>query len=138
MQIEFAFTRCASNVNRIHIDRVHTAEILKLNCCWLATPTAAQVTISNLALLSQHSRCIKHTKVHPIISLTLSLVVEDIRCVHTVLSMWIQCDSMRIHCVHTKTGLARTGFEPVRFQSTSGGGFDPVSSESRWRSHDNT
>ena len=29
MRIEFAFTRCASNANWIHIDRVHTAKILK-------------------------------------------------------------------------------------------------------------
>ena len=79
MRIEFAFTRCALNANSIHIDRVHTAQSLKPNCCWHATPTAAQVTISALALSSQHSRCIEtHTKVCTIICLTLSLVVDNV------------------------------------------------------------
>ena len=69
---EFAFSRCASNANWIHINRVHTAKILKL-------PTAAQVAISTLGLWSQHSRCIEtHTKVRPIVCLTLSLVVDNV------------------------------------------------------------
>ena len=85
MQIEFACTRCALNANWIHIDHIHTAKTLELNivtnCCWWATPTAAQVTISTLALSSQHSRCIEtHTKVHPIICLTLLLVVDSVEC----------------------------------------------------------
>ena len=43
-------------------------------CYWHATPTAAQVTVSTLDLPSQHSRCIEtHTKVRPIICLTLLL-----------------------------------------------------------------
>ena len=79
MRIEFAFTRCALNASSIHIDCVHTAQSLKPNCYWHATPTAAQVTISALALSNQHSRCIEtHTKVCTIICLTLSLVVDNV------------------------------------------------------------
>ena len=52
---------------------------LELNCCWHATPTAAQVMISTLALLSQHTKCIEtHTKVHPIICLALLLVADNV------------------------------------------------------------
>ena len=36
MRIEFAFTRCASNANWIHIDCVHSTKILKPNCNWIA------------------------------------------------------------------------------------------------------
>ena len=52
--------------------------------------------------------------------------------VHTALSMRIQSGSMRIRCVHTKSGSVQTGFKPVCFQSTSGGGFNPVRSCSKW------
>ena len=56
----------------------HDISIFNDNCPTL--PTAAQVVISTLALSSQHSRCIEtHTKVRPITSLTLSLVIEDVK-----------------------------------------------------------
>ena len=46
--------------------------------------------------------------------------------------MSIQSGSIRIRRVHTKSGSVQTGFKPVCFQSTSGGGFDPVRSGSKW------
>ena len=46
--------------------------------------------------------------------------------------MRIQSGSMRIRRVHIKSGSVQTGFKPVCFQSTSGGGFDPVRSGSKW------
>ena len=71
-------TWAAVGVAAIQFRIFHTAKILKPNCLLVCHTPAAQVAISILALSSQHSRCIEtHTKVRPITSLTLSLVVED-------------------------------------------------------------
>ena len=44
----------------------------------------------------------------------------------TVLRHVHTSNSMRIRSVHTQSALSETGFEPVRSQTTSVGGFDQV------------
>ena len=50
------------------------------------------------------------------------------RPVHTAHSTCIQSGSMHIYSVHTKNGSVQTGLKLACFQSTSGGGFNPVRS----------
>ena len=58
---------------------------------------------------------------------------STLRPVHTSNSMRIESALMRIRSVHPQSALSETGFEPVRSQTTSVGGFDPVQSRLHMR-----